>query len=120
VAQDLRELLHNEADVAQRHVLDLRLAAQQRDQRRRHLLRQRRAQRLVLDHAHLLQHHLRARGAAGSPARAPSGAARWLEPAPRACVRSLVVPPLSGSGGSLAVPWFGQLPPAAAAPGRGL
>ncbi len=54
------------------------------------------------------------------PARAPSGAARWLEPDPRACLRSLVVPPLSGSGGSLAVPWLGQLPPAAAAPGRGL
>ena len=58
VREDGGPLLHDEVDVAQRHVLDLGLRREQRHQRRRHLLVQRLERVLARDQVHVLDHHL--------------------------------------------------------------
>ena len=61
MGQRLRRLLHDQVDVAQRHILDLALGGQQRDQGRRHLLVQAPDQCLVLNRVQLPQNDLHAR-----------------------------------------------------------
>ena len=58
MCQNLRILGHDQVDVAQRHILDLWLCAQQRHQRRRHLFVQCLFQCLIIYNLHLLQNHL--------------------------------------------------------------
>mmetsp|Transcript_15997 Transcript_15997/g.41525 ORF Transcript_15997/g.41525 Transcript_15997/m.41525 type:complete len:1014 (+) Transcript_15997:689-3730(+) len=58
MGKDLLAALHDQVDVPQRHVLDLRLCAQQRHQRRRHLLLQHLDGLLVLNELHLLHDDL--------------------------------------------------------------
>ena len=70
--QDGGVLLHDEVDVAQRHILDLGLRGQQGHQRGRHLLEERLLQGFIVDAVQLLEDELpRAHNLFGEQARMP-------------------------------------------------